>query len=261
MSPRRDPRVGYLFTDRHGGVSPAPFDSMNLGRIEEDGANVEQNFDLLRQKIPVTKFALCSQVHGTLVHEVTDDYPFTCRVEDHAQADGLVTTLPGIALVVRVADCVPVLLADPHAQVIAAAHAGREGLLAGIVEATVAAMVDLGASDIQGWIGPHICVNCYEVSPEMAQRSWSLNPRTKGTSRRGTPAINLEQGVRGLLEDHGVQVHLENSCTSCEDRYFSHRRDHGLTGRQAGVIWLKEGGTPRVDQCTKPPSGNLDHVK
>jgi YfiH family protein len=231
---------------------------MNLGRTELDEANVQKNFELLQARIGCTRLARCSQVHGTHVEIVGDDYPFDFSPTGYRQADGLVTILEDVALVIRVADCVPVLFADARARVIGAAHAGREGLLTGILQATLTAMGELGASAIHAWIGPHVCVGCYEVPEEMARKARAINPATLGTSHRGTAAIDLRRGVGSILEKEQVVVHEVCPCTSCETRYFSHRRDQGNTGRQAGVIWLKSASKPRVATAGQSRSGSLE---
>jgi YfiH family protein len=151
----------------------------------------------------------------------------------------MVTTLAKVALVVRVADCVPVLLADRQARVIGVAHAGRAGLLGGILEQCLAVMANHGAEQIQAWIGPHICAGCYEVPPDMAEKAWQAIPATESRSKKDTPAIDLGAGAEAILVDRGVQVTCLDPCTSCDPRFFSHRRDRGQTGRQAGVIWLE----------------------
>jgi len=232
--------VGIAFTDRFGGVSAPPYDSFNLGRTGTDPDQPRNVLHLGRQ-IGCARLALCSQVHGTAVAEVTDDYPFVGPGRDLdpilPKVDALVTALTDVALVIRVADCVPVLLADARAGLVAAAHAGRTGLLAGVVRAGLAGLADRGARDIEAWIGPHICAACYEVPRPMAEAAWAQLPATRAISRAGTPAIDLGAGVAAQLAEAGVAVHRLDPCTSCDPSFYSHRRDHGATGRQAGVIW------------------------
>ena len=269
IDPAVNQGVGVAFTDRFGGVSPPPFDSLNLGRSDvDDPENLARNFQIVSDLIGVRCIAICSQVHGAHVEQVTCvRSDASCRetsghcadgrisssqrndtvVVDSGDirgrdpgrvADGLVTTTPGIALAIRVADCVPVLLADSKSRVIAAAHAGRVGLLSGILQNTVAAMRALGATHIQAWIGPHVCPACYEVPPDMAAHAWTQIPATRAISRSGTPALDLGCGAQSILEAESVCVTRCDPCTSCDPRFFSHRRDHGQTGRQAGLIWL-----------------------
>ena len=235
------------FTDRAGGVSPAPYDSFNLGRQGHDSAaNIAANHARLAAATGCERLAIAAQVHSATVAEVGPDWPVLVApawaepVEDLPAADGLVTRWPGTALVIRVADCVPVLLADAAARVVGAAHAGREGLLAGVLPATVAAMRGLGARRITAWIGPHICAACYEVPEAMAERAWGIVPASRAVSARGTPAIDLGAGAAAQLGQCGVEATRLDPCTACDPRFFSHRRDGGATGRQAGVIWLAD---------------------
>lgn len=250
----RDRPVGLAFTDRNGGVSRAPFDSLNLGRTGFDNADdIAENFARLRRRLSVGKTVTVAQVHGTDVVEV--DEAMAGRWHDGSElgdsvpggvplqkADALVTTLPDVALCIRVGDCVPVLFFDPVVPVIGAAHAGRVGLLAGVLTKTVEVMQDrFGAQNIEAWIGPHICGGCYEVPSEMAEAAWQAIPETRCETRWGTPSIDLGAGAEAQLrrDASGVSVVRLGHCTyETPHAYFSHRRDHGATGRQAGLIWL-----------------------
>jgi len=242
--------VGVAFTDRLDGVSLPPFDSLNLGRGGvDDPADIAANFGLLRQRLGVTKIVTVAQVHGTDVLEVTQDLAAAWHDGSElgvhgplavplVEADAMVTRLAGVALCIRVADCLPVLFTDPSAGVIAAAHAGRVGLLAGVLPATVDAMRRQGAKDIQAWIGPGICGRCYEVPQAMADDAWAQLSATKAQTSWGTPSIDLPAGAVAQLSDAGVTVTQLGHCTFEHPNLYSHRRDHGATGRQAGLIWL-----------------------
>ncbi len=118
----------------------------------------------------------------------------------HAVGDGLVTTQPGVSLMVRAADCVPVLFADESGTVIGAAHCGRPGLVAGIVPATVAAMRSLGAGPLRAWVGPHVCGRCYEVPEQMRDDVAAVEPDSRATTSWGTPSLDVGAGVRAQLE-------------------------------------------------------------
>lgn len=247
LEPGANQGIGIAFTDRWGGVSDPPYDSFNLGRDgQDDPAHLRKNFAILAAAIRCDKLAICAQVHGTQVAPV--DSGFACVTAlgtwpDKArlpQADALMTTVPGVALMMRVADCVPVLLADPGVRVVAAVHAGRVGLVAGVIPAAVHALRSAGAREIRAWIGPHICAACYEVPEAMATRAWELVPDSQAVSRTGTPAINLGGGAAAQLAAEGVETRRVDPCTACDGRFFSHRRDQGSTGRQAGVIWLEK---------------------
>ncbi|MEZ5089807.1 MAG: polyphenol oxidase family protein [Micropruina sp.] len=182
--------------------------------------------------------AVVRQVHGTDVITVTD--PDGLAELGTRSADALLTTRTGIALAVRVADCVPVLLADAAAGVVAAAHAGRAGLAAGVLQATVAAMRAAGARRLTAWIGPHICGACYEVPEQLADEVADLVPGSRSRTSWGTPALDLGAGAAGLLAGLGADVVDVSDCTREDPGLHSARRDAAASGRQAGIIWLDE---------------------
>lgn len=184
--------------------------------------------------------AVVRQVHGVEVAVVTGADQLDAVAA--RSADALLTTAPGVGLAVRVADCVPVLLADAAAGVVAAAHAGRVGLAAGVLQATVAAMRAHGASAITGWIGPHICGCCYEVPDAMAAEVDAAVPGTRSTTSWGTPALDLGAGAAGVLAGLGVRPVTVGGCTLEQPSLHSHRRDAAASGRQAGIIWLARVG-------------------
>ena len=183
-------------------------------------------------------FARLSQFHGSEVATVTT-VPVAGPLDDVPHADAQVTSLRGVGLMVRVADCVPVVLADPAAGVIGAAHAGRLGTALDIVTTTVAAMRDLGASQITAWIGPHICGRCYEVPEQMRSEVSAVVPETHARTSWGTPALDLGAGVRAQLERAGATVIEVGRCTLEDPALHSHRRDGAAAGRFAGLVWLR----------------------
>ena len=228
--------VDLAFTDRYGGVSAVPYDSLNLA-LEggDDPEATAANLDtVLADFAPGASVADLHQVHGAVVDVV--DSPDGRRRPD---ADGVVTSRPDVVLMVRAADCVPVLLADPVAGVIGAAHSGRPGLAAGVVPATVAAMRELGATAITAWIGPHVCGGCYEVPAEMRDEVGALAPAAVATTTWGTPALDLGAGVRAQLDGLGATVVDVSRCTRESDDLFSYRRDGARAGRLAGLIRLR----------------------
>jgi YfiH family protein len=152
------------------------------------------------------------------------------------QADALVTASAGVTLMVRAADCVPVLLADAFGAVVGAAHCGRPGLVAGIVPATVVAMRETGAGRLTAWIGPHICGGCYEVPAQMRDEVAAVEPASRATTSWGTPSVDVGAGVRAQLERLDVEVVDLSSCTRESPDLFSYRRDGRASGRQAGLI-------------------------
>jgi YfiH family protein len=221
--------VDLAFTDRYGGVSAVPFDSLDLALVGDDDPDARsRNVALLLEDFaPGAELADMQQVHGSAV--VRAGGP-------REQCDALVTDQPEVVLMVRVADCVPVLLADPDAGVIGAAHAGRQGVSAGIVPGCVEQMRLLGAREVSAWIGPHICGRCYEVPIALQAEVAALEPVTASTTSWGTPALDIGAGVRAQLDRLGVEVHDESRCTLESPDLYSYRRDGARAGRLAGVI-------------------------
>ncbi|MDX6299964.1 MAG: purine-nucleoside/S-methyl-5-thioadenosine phosphorylase / adenosine deaminase [Nocardioidaceae bacterium] len=159
--------------------------------------------------------------------------------------DALVTRLPGVALLVRVADCVPLLLADPDAGVVAAVHAGRPGLAAGVVPAALRAMRDQGATRVTAWVGPHVCGGCYEVPDTMRAEVAQVVPASWAETSWGTPALDIGAGVRAQLlsgEVDGVEVADVRDvarCTVEDDDLYSYRRQGRESGRLGGLVWMR----------------------
>ena len=242
--------VGVAFTDRLGGVSRPPFNTLNLGHSDIDDAGlVVANHRLVRTALGVGKTMTIAQIHGNDVWQLTE--PDVDAWHDGAEvgnclpgqaaltrADAMTTDIEGVALCVRVADCAPVMLADASRRVIGAAHAGRRGLLAGVLPATVQAMRRLGADAITAWIGPHICGRCYEVPADMAADAATVIPEAASTTSWGTPAIDVGRGAEAQLRRLGCDVVRVGRCTYETPTLYSHRRDGVATGRQAGLIWL-----------------------
>lgn len=183
---------------------------------------------------PGDRLADLHQVHGAEV-DVVEDRP----TADRPDADGVVTARAGVVLMVRAADCVPVLLADADAAVIGAAHCGRPGLAAGVVPATVGRMRDLGARSITAWIGPHVCGACYEVPESMQAAVGAAVPASVATTSWGTPSLDLGAGVRAQLAGEAVSVHDVSRCTRESEDLYSYRRDGDRAGRLAGLIRLR----------------------
>lgn len=230
--------VELAFTDRLGGVSAVPFDSLNLALVtEDDPAAVARNWRLLLDDFApgVGVLADMRQVHGAEVATVGPRH----GTHRPPECDGIVTTEPDVVLAVRVADCVPVLLADPVAGVIGAAHAGRLGVQKGIATATLARMRDLGAQAVTAWIGPHVCGSCYEVPEDMRAEVSAAEPSAAAVTRGGTPALDLGAAVRAQLERDGVTVVDVSRCTLESPDLYSHRRDGASAGRLAGLVRLR----------------------
>jgi len=231
-------RVRRVLTTRAGGVSAAPYDSFNLGRgIGDPDANVAANRRRLAAGIgvPAERLVWMSQVHSATAAVV--DGPRPTAVPD---TDALVTAEPGLALVALSADCVPVLLADPTARVVAVAHAGRPGARDGVVTAALDAMREAGAGvdRVEVLLGPAVCGACYEVPPDMQADVESRLPGSACRTRRGTTGLDLRAGLWRQLADAGVaRIGVDPRCTAEDPQLYSYRRD-GRTGRLAAVTWL-----------------------
>jgi polyphenol oxidase len=221
-----------LFSTRRGGVSTGPYVSLNLGRLTaDDPEHVDANRARLAAAVglPRDRFLFGRQVHGATVHRATRvDRPV-------AEEDGQATALRDAAALVFVADCLPVLLTTEDA--VAALHAGRRGLAAGIVAEGVAALRELGAAGaITAAIGPGARGCCYEVGEDVHAEFTGIPGARAGERNLDLPAVARHQ----LEAAGGVEaVHDTGLCTMCAPPglFFSHRRDGGVTGRQAGVVW------------------------
>ncbi|WP_431782253.1 peptidoglycan editing factor PgeF [Streptomyces chumphonensis] len=230
----------FAFTDRWGGVSAAPYGTLNLGgAVGDDPAAVRANRRLAARGLGLDpeRVVWMNQVHGADVAEV--DRPWETAAVP--AVDGLVTARRGLALAVLTADCTPVLLADTTAGVVGAAHAGRPGLVAGVVPATVRAMVALGADParLTARIGPAVCGRCYEVPEAMRAEVTAVVPAAHATTRQGTPAVDVAAGVRAQLAEAGVaDIVADTVCTLESDDHFSYRREQ-RTGRLASYVWLE----------------------
>lgn len=231
---RRDLPTGNLercFTDVLSGVSEALFSTLNLGlHVGDDDATVRENRHLLSHELGGAPIVWMNQVHGRDVVEVDAN-----ALDSAPTADAMITREPGLALAVMVADCVPVLLEDASAGVVGVAHAGRPGMLAGVVPAVVEAMRDLGARSVRATLGPSVCGRCYEVPRAMYDEARSKHAASAAITWKGTPAIDVAAGVASQLSDLGVEFDWVAGCSMEDERLFSYRRD-GRTGRFAGVI-------------------------
>ncbi|MEV0095677.1 peptidoglycan editing factor PgeF [Streptomyces sp. NPDC050738] len=229
----------FAFTDRWGGVSAVPYEELNLGgAVGDEAPAVLTNRELAAKSLGLdpARVVWMNQVHGRDVAVV--DGPWGDA--QPPSVDAVVTTRRGLALAVLTADCTPVLLADPVAGVAAAAHAGRPGLVAGVVPAAVEAMVALGAEPgrIVARSGPAVCGRCYEVPADMRDAVAQSVPAAWSETSWGTPAVDVVAGVHAQLDALGVQdVRRSGVCTLESRDHFSYRRDR-TTGRLAGYVWL-----------------------
>lgn len=228
-------RVCTLQTTRNGGVSLAPYASLNLGAHVGDAPEaVQTNRGLLEEFLPAAPLWL-EQVHGTCVFDLEGR-------KLPGPADAVVCRSEGKVCAIMTADCLPVLLCNREGTVVGAAHAGWRGLLAGVLENTVSAM-DVAGGDILAWLGPAIGPTAFEVGEEVRsaflQQGWIADscfvPGAPGKYFADIYAL-----ARLRLKGCGVeQVFGGGECTySRSERYFSYRRD-GCTGRMASLIWLE----------------------
>ena len=196
-------------------TSIASGDMKNLQRREE-----------LRALASLSDIAFMNQSHSNTVVEVSD-------ASEVIDADALVTTSKGLGIAVIAADCLPILLSS--SQAVAAVHAGRVGVGNGIIDRTVALMQSLGARGISATVGPSICADCYEVSPQMYQEFVLENPEASTSAQKH--ALDLKRSARAQLENLGVVTRDVDICTLENHDYFSFRRDR-TPERLAGVIAL-----------------------
>jgi YfiH family protein len=235
--------VDVAFTDRYGGVSAPPYDTLDLSISARTRSHeVRTNLDLLAEAFEVDHFELMRQVHGPEALLVSSD-PAERRPSAWPQCDALVADGAGVALCVRVADCVPVVLADADRGVVAVAHAGRSGVAGGVVPRTLDLMHQQGAERIIGWVGPHVCGGCYEVPAAMREEVATVAPTTYAVTTWGTPALDLGAGVRTQLQDAGVEARDHSVCTRESPDLYSYRRDGANSGRSGGLVVLRGGSS------------------
>jgi polyphenol oxidase len=243
------PGARAAFSTRAGGVSAESFESLNLGILtDDDRDSVAENHRRLAAALGLApeRIAFARQVHGAdlATHSTPPQTPLRCSLASYGgaeeqrklevpEADGHVVAEPGLAALVFVADCLPIALAGPAG--VAMLHCGWRGLAAGILAHGAAAV---GATDAA--IGPGIGPCCYEVGGEVLDAFSGL-----GEGVAHGRLLDLAEAARRLLREAGVErVESAGLCTSCEEgSFFSHRRDAGRTGRQAGLVWLEEPGT------------------
>lgn len=234
-------RIRRVLSTRAGGVSEAPYDSFNLGdHVGDAPAAVGANRQRLARALHKDEGDLVwmEQVHGRAVRRI--DERITEPVE---MTDAVVTGTAGLVLNVLTADCVPVLMWDDEALVVAAAHVGRPGVRLGIAQAAIAEMIAIGASAerIQVLLGPAVCGACYEVPANMQADVASVAPGSAVRTRKGTTGLDLRAGLISQLASVGVtSVQVDQRCTAEDPALYSYRRD-GLTGRQTAAIWIEEG--------------------
>lgn len=226
-------------TDRALGGPRGGYDGNLASHVGDDPAAVAAHRESLRRAIGASRLVFTRQVHGAEAAVVDADLP-PGITELHTAADILLTADPDVALAVVVADCLPVLLADAEAGVVAAVHAGRPGLAAGVIPAALAALSRLGGRPERtaALVGPGVCGGCYEVPAAMREELAGRLPGAASTTRAGTPSLDLRAAAVRQLQDAGVAIHRDDRCTAESAQLFSHRRDgrQRPTGRFAGWV-------------------------
>lgn len=230
--------VKAFTTLRSGGVSSAPYDSLNLGdHVGDDPDRVRRNRDLVRQSRGWEEPFWLNQVHGTRVIRLDESTP-PRAANSAGGADGAVTELAGVPLVVMTADCLPVVACDRAGTVVGAFHAGWKGLLAGILEAGLATL-DRPANDVLVWIGPAIGPESYQVGPEVRQAfldSDSAHAEEFVADGQGHWKLDLAGAAVRRLNRAGVIEVTRSPWDTCRDAdlFFSHRRQSLGTGGPCG---------------------------
>ena len=251
--------VTHAFSTRIGGISPPPFDSLNLGNpapstgIQDSAENIQHNFARLFSGLGMADAPMASvhQVHGCAVAllraEDEGEYSESAAAEiqdrfrGQTQADAIVSDVSSAVLAIRIADCAPILLASDDGRIVSAIHAGWRGVVSGVVARSIAEINTLGiqAEKIIAAIGPAISMKYFEVGAEVAQAFVSAGlgaaVETAGYSK---PHIDLAGAIKLQLRQCGI-THIDggNLCTYANAAdFYSHRRDHGLTGRMVAII-------------------------
>lgn len=223
---RRDVRPGVTVAFTRAAAGNLAF------HVGSDDDGVRQHRAALAGAAGVASFQYMSQVHGRAAVWAGEDPAPT--------ADALLSH--GAPVAVMVADCVPVVLVgafEDGSPALAAVHAGRPGLVAGVLPEAIGRLRDAGARGLEAWLGPSICGRCYEVPEGLRDEVDAAVPGTAATTSWGTASLDLPAGVRSQLEGAGVLVHRDaEACTYEHDEFFSHRRAPG-EGRIAGLVWAR----------------------
>lgn len=240
-----EPGLNHALFTRRGGVSRPPFATLNMGHtVGDDLEAVKINHQRALAALGWRRedVATCYQVHGTRVGVAG------LADQGHVRpgTDALLTAEPGVVLMLRFADCVPVLFYERRRRVIGLAHAGWRGVAVGVIPATIATLVeafDVRPADLWAGVGPAIGPCCYEVGPEVVEQiSASLDGKAPFRQGNGDRLyLDLWTAVQRQLEESGVgQVKVAELCTACHtDDWFSHRAEKGQTGRFGIAIGLE----------------------
>ena len=231
-------KLFYSITNRYGGVSPKPYDSLNLAlHVKDDPKNVLENRVILAQKhdFILQNLIYMDQTHSSNIIVIKDSSQN--KIEN---CDGLITNIKNIPLMVMVADCIPILFYEPVKNVIAVAHAGRNGTFNEIAKKTIIKMIDefnCSDSDILVYFGASIHECCHEIGQEIAKVADEKYVSVKDDRwYLDLHSMNFDQLLSvGVLENN---IDISKICTCCDKDYFSYRRE-GVTGRFAGIMKLK----------------------
>ena len=241
----------HAFTTRFGGVSPAPFDSLNLGLHRGDtDENVAENYRILAASVgfDLNKLVMSHQIHSDIVRVVTAADAKGIDHHNYPECDGLITNTPGVALWIFTADCTPILLHDPVTGAVGAVHAGWRGTAAAIAAKSVEKMVECFGCDpknIRAAIGPNIGVCCFETNadvPEAMLAAFGNAAKPYIHPKNDKYYVNLKELNALALRNAGVEnITLAAECTACQcHRFWSHRVTKGIRGSQGAVIVCKE---------------------
>ena len=247
------PGIAHGFSTRLGGISPAPWDSLNLGVNRGDAPErVAENYRRFCTAIGANPAAIVKhhQIHSILVRSVTNAHILSPEIPTTLEGDGLITDRPGVCLTVFSADCIPLLFFDPQKRVIAAAHAGWRGTAQGIAAQTVKQMInDYGCcpSDILTAIGPGISSCCFETHQDVPDSlihflGSDATPLIHPLPQSGKFQVDLKGANQtwllrsGILTEH---IAVSTACTACDTKFFwSHRRLNTVRGSMAAMIQL-----------------------
>jgi len=231
-----------FFTDRHGGVSKVPYESLNVSdSVEDKPANIIKNRQIIADNndFLLENMVYMEQIHSANIKIVTNSFISKIR-----GCDGIITDKIKIPLMTMAADCAPVLIYDKSKKIIAALHSGRVGTFKGVISATIDKMrVNFGSlqEDIVVHVGPSIAKCCYEVDENIA----NFTIKNFGSKHISLKNNKYFLDIKSIIKEQLISlklleknIRISNICTSCDKNYFSYRRD-GLTGRFCGIIMLK----------------------
>jgi polyphenol oxidase len=242
-----DVQVPHAFSTRVGGISPKPFDSLNLGNpsgcdVLDQDARIDRNYQILQDAIACADRSRCwaHQVHGAEVLLVRSGETF----ENGQKADALMTSDASRVLAIRCADCVPILVASDDGRHVAAIHAGWRGVIAGVLPKAIVLLQSATNRPLLVAIGPSISFDAFEVGPEVLEEFSCAFGHSDSILRRrsdGKGHVDLREALRvQVMRDCDIEsdrIEISDRCTVRDsDEFFSHRRDNGITGRMAAII-------------------------